>query len=117
MPRRNGTGPLGQGAISGRGMGICTGVNRAGRGIGLGLGLMAANRGLGNRALRHGTAMGWGLCRWMGNGFRGGFWADPGDDLSSAGTPKKLLEKEKTLLERKLNILNQRLKDLAEVDE
>ncbi len=117
MPRRDGTGPLGQGAMSGRGMGICTGVNMAGRGIGLGLGLMAANRGLRHRALRHGAAISWGLCRWMGNGFRSGFWADPGDDLSSASNSKEMLEKEKTLLERKLNILNQRLKNLAEVDE
>ena len=27
MPRRNGTGPLGMGAMTGRGLGACTGVN------------------------------------------------------------------------------------------
>lgn len=43
MPRRDGTGPEGQGAVTGRGLGQCTGVNaggigRLGRGLGLGLG-------------------------------------------------------------------------------
>jgi len=48
MPRRNGTGPLGQGAMTGRGMGPCNGqrTNYArgyGRGMGMGNGLGRSN--------------------------------------------------------------------------
>lgn len=40
MPRRDGTGPMGQGAIAGRGLGTCNSANRAfEKGMGLGLGL------------------------------------------------------------------------------
>jgi len=46
MPRRNGTGPTGQGSMTGRGLGNCSGnkntENRYKNGLGLG-------RGLGNR--------------------------------------------------------------------
>lgn len=40
MPGRDGTGPLGQGAMTGRGLGVCVGEGRAvyGRGLGLGCG-------------------------------------------------------------------------------
>jgi len=42
MPRRDGTGPLGQGALTGRGFGPCgarTGASWLGRGRGIGRGL------------------------------------------------------------------------------
>lgn len=41
MPGRDGTGPLGQGAMTGRGLGVCGGESRPlyGRGLGLGRGL------------------------------------------------------------------------------
>jgi len=41
MPGRDGTGPLGQGAMTGRGLGVCVNGNRTlyGRGLGLGRGL------------------------------------------------------------------------------
>lgn len=39
MPRRDGTGPMGAGTMTGRGMGFCTGVNAANYTAGLGLGL------------------------------------------------------------------------------
>ena len=57
MPGRDGTGPLGAGPISGRGLGFCTDINaiRRGAGFGLGLGLgLACRRGFG---------------RWFGRGF------------------------------------------------
>jgi hypothetical protein len=39
MPRRDGSGPTGQGAMTGRGLGACNNASRAsGRGMGLGLG-------------------------------------------------------------------------------
>ena len=43
MPRRDGTGPIGQGAMTGRRMGVCAG-NKNGRGFGQGQG-----RGMGFR--------------------------------------------------------------------
>ncbi|MBN2604703.1 MAG: DUF5320 domain-containing protein [Bacilli bacterium] len=52
MPRRDGTGPAGAGAMSGRGMGNCTtkafASNVTGRGIGIGRG----NRGCGRQAFQ-----------------------------------------------------------------
>lgn len=39
MPRRDGTGPMGLGPFSGRGMGRCIARGAAGIGVGLGLGL------------------------------------------------------------------------------
>jgi hypothetical protein len=41
MPGRDGTGPLGQGAMTGRGLGVCFAESRPiyGRGLGLGRGL------------------------------------------------------------------------------
>lgn len=41
MPGRDGTGPLGQGAMTGRGLGVCAGESRTpyGRGLGLRCGL------------------------------------------------------------------------------
>ncbi len=39
MPGRNGTGPMGQGSLTGRGLGNCNGVNATRTGIGRGLGL------------------------------------------------------------------------------
>ncbi|NLO10121.1 MAG: DUF5320 domain-containing protein [Clostridiales bacterium] len=56
MPRRDGTGPMGAGTMTGRGLGSCTGANTikygAGLGIGIGLGLACRHgygRGLGRR--------------------------------------------------------------------
>ena len=41
MPGRDGTGPMGRGAMSGRGLGACNGTNtvRYGAGLGCGLGM------------------------------------------------------------------------------
>jgi hypothetical protein len=50
MPRRDGTGPMGAGSMTGRGLGICTGANavKYGAGLGMGLGLgLACRRGFG----------------------------------------------------------------------
>lgn len=48
MPERNGTGPMGAGAMTGRGLGPCAGTGRLAKGAGLGTGLgMACRRGFG----------------------------------------------------------------------
>lgn len=117
MPRGDGTGPRGLGAMTGRGMGFCTGMNMVGRGLGLGLGLLAAGRGFRRQALGRGAGMGWRAGRGMGYGFRGGYLADPIDDIYSSRTQKELLEEEKSLLERRLGILNKQLKRFSETDE
>ena len=46
MPRRDGTGPMGAGSMTGRGLGLCTGANavKYGAGLGMGLGLGLACR-------------------------------------------------------------------------
>ena len=43
MPRRDGTGPLGQGAMTGRGLGLCTNSNNQTYGYGRGFGLGRGN--------------------------------------------------------------------------
>jgi hypothetical protein len=43
MPRRDGTGPLGQGAMTGRGLGLCTNSNNQTYGYGRGFGLSRGN--------------------------------------------------------------------------
>jgi hypothetical protein len=45
MPRRDGTGPMGQGAMAGRGFGVCSSSKSSyGRGLGLGLDFGRENR-------------------------------------------------------------------------
>lgn len=49
MPRRDGSGPMGDGAMTGKGFGSCTGANTLVKGTGLGLGFkngMACRHGL-----------------------------------------------------------------------
>lgn len=88
MPRRDGTGPLGCGAMSGRGLGVCTGANavKYGAGLGVGLGL-----GLG--------------CR---RGFGRNFIADP----TMSKTQKELLTEQKELLESRLDVISKQLESL-----
>lgn len=53
MPRNDGSGPMGRGAMTGRGMGGCMGSRRmrrnAGIAVGAGLGLGLAGRGMARR--------------------------------------------------------------------
>ena len=80
MPRRDGTGPMGVGPMTGRGLGICTGINAAGFGEGPGMGLGLSRR--------------WGL----GRGFGRGFVAAE----TSSKTQKELLEEQRDLLQKRL---------------
>ena len=54
MPRRDGTGPMGMGSITGRGMGLCNVAKVAGAigGLGLGLGL-GCRRGFGRNGFNN----------------------------------------------------------------
>lgn len=91
MPGGDGTGPLGRGSITGRGRGYCSGFGDAGYGIGRGPGqARGLRRGFGRSP---GRGPGWGV------GFAG---------LSR----KEMLQEQKKVLERRLNIINKELEDL-----
>ncbi|MDD4390627.1 MAG: DUF5320 domain-containing protein [Eubacteriales bacterium] len=92
MPRRNGTGPMGVGSMTGRGLGFCTGANAvkygAGLGIGLGLGL-ACRRG-------------------FGRGFGRGFAINQ----TSSKTQKELLQEQRTILQDRLEVIDKQMESL-----
>jgi hypothetical protein len=94
MPRRDGTGPMGAGSMTGRGLGLCTGVNARGYGAGLGLG--------------------WGLAcrRGFGRGFGRGYAAVPyAINPDYQKSPKELLEAQKDILQNSLDTINKQLED------
>ncbi|PHJ36910.1 hypothetical protein P378_19550 [Desulforamulus profundi] len=90
MPRRDGTGPMGLGSMTGRGLGFCTGANAVKYGAGLGLGL-----GLGCR-------------RGLGRGFGRNFAVDQ----TSSKTQKELLQEQKDLLQSRLEVIDKQLENL-----
>lgn len=95
MPGRDGTGPSGFGAMTGRGLGFCSGVGagRYGSGFGAGFG-----RGLG-------LGLGYGCRRRVFN------IAQP--EL----TEKEILSAERNLLEARLSAINKHLDKVKESDE
>lgn len=101
MPRRDGTGPMGRGAMTGRGSGYCTGIGsgRYGAGIRRGFG-----RGLG---LGLGLGSGYG-CR---RGY-GGFYPAEMTETEEI----ELLKEEKEILEKRLEIIKKQLENSPETD-
>ncbi len=122
MPRGDRTGPLGLGAMTGRGAGYCSGFDMpgfmnpiAGRGAG-----MYAGRGRGGWG-RHfgGGGRGWrhmyyatGLPGWM----RYGGYV-PGYRESDPETEKQMLRNEARALQAELNYINKRLAEVEAGDE
>jgi len=92
MPRRDGTGPMGNGAMSGRGLGFCSGVDAPIYGGGWGQG---CRRGQGSRA---GRGMGQGLG--MGFGIR-----------NQAGS-KEVLLAQKERLQNMLGAIDEQIEKL-----
>ena len=92
MPRRDGTGPMGAGSMTGRGLGFCTGANAVKYGAGLGMGL------------------GFGLAcrRGFGRGFGRGFAINQ----TSPKTQKERLNEQKTMLQNRLVVIDEQLKSL-----
>ena len=88
MAGRDGTGPMGQGPLTGRGMGVCTGARQSrffsGRGCGMGFG----GRG---RA---------------GAGFGSGFGG-----LGAGTTDKEILNEERELLKQRMEQIDRALED------
>ncbi|NLA73702.1 MAG: DUF5320 domain-containing protein [Clostridiales bacterium] len=87
MPGRDGTGPAGLGALTGRGLGFCTGSKAVKYGVGLGMGL-----GLGL------------ACR---RGFGRGFFARQ----ASPEMGKELLKEQKSMLQEQLKAINEQLQE------
>ncbi len=87
MPRNDGTGPMGRGAMSGKGMGVCAGANA----------VSFAGQGIGVR-----TRLGLGLnCR---RNFGRNF-----STVTTAKTQKELLQEQKEMLESSLSAINKKL--------
>lgn len=82
MPRRDGSGPMGQGAMTGRGLGLCRGINYERCGYGLGYGLRR------------------GFARGLGAYNAGRF---------TVLTDKEILEEQKEFLKRRLDAVNRQL--------
>jgi len=86
MPRRDGTGPIGVGAMTGRNLGSCTVVN----------------------AVKYGAGFGFGLACRRGRGF--GRCADA--IIDSSITRKELLEKQKFVLQSRIRALDMQIESL-----
>lgn len=85
MPRRDGTGPMGLGTMTGRGFGIC--ADGTGKGLGF----------------KHRGSYG---CK-RGFGFGGGF----GNNNATEPTAKDLLAEQKDFLEKRLEVINKQLEE------
>lgn len=92
MPGRNGTGPMGAGSMTGRGLGACTGVNAVGYGYGRGMGY---GRGL--------------FCR---RGYGRGFGRGASIYETSPKTQKELLDEQKRILQDRLEYIDKQLENL-----
>ncbi len=82
MPARNGTGPMGQGPMTGRGRGFC------------GQGAFAGGRGCFGRGMRMGMGMG-----------RGGAWGEPVSETDE----RNFMEQELAMTEARARELRARL--------
>lgn len=105
MPRGDGTGPVGAGPMSGRGAGLCSGYR--GAGLGGGAPWCGMGRGLG-RGARRGLAGG-------GFGWRAAAGQIPVAPLTPA-EQGRVLKEEKAFLERRLEAVEGRLKELDDGD-
>ena len=92
MPRRDGTGPMGAGSMTGRGLGLCTGANvvKYGAGLGMGLGLGLA-------------------CR---RGFGRGFGRGSAINQTSSKTQNELLNEQTAMLQDRLEVIEKQMENL-----
>ena len=92
MSRRDGTGPMGAGSMTGRGLGSCTIANaiKYGAGFGLGLGLgLACRRGYGR-----------------------GFGRSVALNQNSSKTQKELFQEQRDFLKNRLDVIDKQLQNL-----
>ncbi len=92
MPRMDGTGPMGAGTMTGRGLGLCTGARAFKYGVGMGLGL--------------GLGLGW--RRGFGRGVGRCFAASP----NFSKTKKELLQEQRDALKSRLEAVDKQLENL-----
>ncbi|HPO03230.1 MAG TPA: DUF5320 domain-containing protein [Treponemataceae bacterium] len=111
MPGRNGTGPQGQGPMTGRGAGFCAGNGAAygagsGRQFGYGCGAGFGRRfgGSGRRGGGFGNGFGAGCGAGFGNGAF--FPATPADEKSVLAARKEFLQRELGALDARLSELD-----------
>lgn len=107
MPRRDGSGPMGAGAMTGRGLGFCEGAdnNVAGEGRGLGLGRgMGFGRGLG-------AGRGYGMACRAGRGRARGFGRGLGMNRGSQSTDQEWLNEQKSFLQNRLDWIDKQLEN------
>ena len=93
MPGKDGTGPIGAGSQTGRGLGICSETVKYGSGMGMGLGLGLACR------------------RGFGRGFGRGF-AMNRKSFKIPEVQKELLENQRDVLKDRLEVIDKQLKSL-----
>ncbi len=92
MPRRDGTGPMGEGAMTGRRLGFCPGTKAIKYGTGLGLGF-----GLGLTRRRR---------------FRDGSGRRIASNQTFSKTQKMTLLEQKNLLQKRLEVIEKQLENL-----
>ncbi len=98
MPIRNGSGPSGQGPLTGRGLGNCTGASNTAYGYGRGLGM--------------GMGPGMGRGAGCGRGFGRYYTAAPAP--IAYASQKEFLTVQQEDLKNRLEIINSQLNNLAE---
>ncbi len=104
--QRDGSGPMGYGAMTGRGMGVCTGVNAPIYGGGFGRGF---GRGFGGGYGRgYGRGFGLGYGRGFGGGFGQGYGTWPNANYNQT-TSKEMLQAQKEQLENMLDAINKQI--------
>ncbi len=100
MPKRDGTGPMNQGPMTGRGLGNCDDGETVNSGFGMGRGL---GRGMGcsnGRGINRGRSRGKGLG--MGFGYK------------NAGMDKEYLTEQKSMLKKTLDAIEKQLENLKD---
>ncbi len=100
MPRRDGTGPMGDGAMTGRQRGFCTGANTTKNVAVIGMGV----------------GLGFGLRRGFDRGFKGrlnrGFARQFDVNETSTQSQKDLLLAQKELLKEQMQTIDKQLENL-----
>ncbi|MGI6076953.1 MAG: DUF5320 domain-containing protein [Fastidiosipilaceae bacterium] len=107
MPRRDGSGPMGAGAATGRGLGRCTDETPKFAGAGFGMG-MGFGRGRGNPG--RGMGMGFGRGRGMGRGHK--FCRSDFRNQDSAQSDKDFLNEQKSFLQQRIDAIDAELENL-----
>ena len=108
MPVRNGTGPMGQGPMTGRGLGNCPGAANTAYGYRMGLGMgRRSGFGMGRRA---GYGIGLGRRAGFGMGFNRFYNEEPIANMSQ----KEYLTTEMDILKERLEVISSQLENLTE---